>query len=159
LLLLRLPAQADRLTEQRRQYDQARAALERGDLERFNSLRSALTDYPLYPYLGMEPLRKSLDRAPRGAMAPIRRCRIALPAASSIKATWLKRLRAEGDWPRLRRHLDADSLTAELECPLVLQDWNEGKVEQARERARELWTVGHSQPDACTPLFERWRAS
>lgn len=159
LLLLSLPAQADRLTEQRRQYDQARAALERGDMERFNSLRSGLTDYPLYPYLVMESLRKRLDRAPHGEIEHFLSRHGDLPAASSIKATWLKRLRAEGDWPRLRRHLDADSLTAELECPLVLQDWNEGKVEQARERARELWTVGHSQPDACTPLFERWRAS
>src|SRR5690554_7836833 len=92
LLLLSLPAQADRLTEQRRQYDQARAALERGDMERFNSLSSALTDYPLYPYLVMESLRKRLDRAPHGEIEQFLSRHGDLPAASSIKATWLKRL-------------------------------------------------------------------
>src|SRR5690606_28886917 len=110
LLLLSLPAQADRLTEQRRQYDQARAALERGDMERFNSLLSWLSYSPRCPSRVMESLRMRLHRARHGEIEQCPSRLGALPGASSIKATWITRLRAEGDCPRLRRHLDADSL-------------------------------------------------
>ena len=64
LLLASLPAQATVLSEQRRQYDQAQAALARGDIARFDALRAGLTTYPLYPYLLLESLRKRLDHAP-----------------------------------------------------------------------------------------------
>ena len=45
LLLVGQPAQADRLEDQRRQYDQAQAALTRGEHARFEALKSQLRDY------------------------------------------------------------------------------------------------------------------
>ncbi|MFA5677862.1 MAG: transglycosylase SLT domain-containing protein [Pseudomonas sp.] len=158
LLLFSLPAQADRLAEQRRQYDQAQAALTRGDEARFNTLKGGLTDYPLYPYLLLESLRKRLDHAPHAEVEQFLTSHGDLPAARSLKNNWLKRLLAEQDWARLRKHMDPESLTAELECPLVMQMWRDGQSEQAKQRATALWTVGQSQPNACDPLFERWRA-
>ena len=44
LLLTSQTVHADRLSEQRRQYDQAQAALARGDQASFNSLKRGLTD-------------------------------------------------------------------------------------------------------------------
>src|SRR5690554_6222358 len=159
LMLASLPAQADRLSEQRRQYDQAQSALARGDHARFQSLKAGLSDYPLYPYLQLESLRKRLDHAPHQEIEQFLTTHGDLPAAAGLKSNWLKRLVKEQDWPRLRRHVDQDSLTAELECPLVMQMWHESKSEQAMLRARELWTVGQSQPNVCDPLFQRWIAA
>ena len=159
LLLTSLPAQADRLSEQRRQYDQAQSALARGDNARFQSLKAGLSDYPLYPYLLLESLRKRLDHAPHQEIEQFLVTHGDLPAAGSLRNSWLKRLLKEQDWPRLRRHVDQDSLSAELECPLVMQMWREGQSTQAMQRAQELWTVGQSQPKACDPLFQRWIAA
>ena len=159
LLSVGQPAHADRLTEQRRQYDQAQSALARGDHARFEALKAQLRDYPLYPYLLLESLRQRIDHAPHREIEQFLSTHGDLPAARSIKNSWFKRLPKEQDWARLRKHADPASLTAEIECPLVMQTWREGKVQQAMERARELWTVGQSQPNDCDPLFERWRAA
>lgn len=159
LILVGLPAQADRLEDQRRQYDQAQAALARGDLARFETLKSQLRDYPLYPYLLLESLRKRINHAPHAEIEQFLSTHGDLPAANGLKNSWLKRLRDEQDWERLRKHADPTSLSAEIECPLVMQTWREGRTDQAMARARELWTVGQSQPSECDPLFERWRAA
>lgn len=157
LLLSSLPAQAS-LSVQRSQYDQAQAALARGDIARFNTLKAGLTDYPLYPYLLLESLRGRVDHAPHSEIEQFLTRHGDLPASQNLKNTWFKRLVAEQDWARLRKHMDPESLSAELECPLVMQMWREGQSDQAQKRAAELWTVGQSQPNACNPLFERWRA-
>lgn len=159
LLLASLPVQADRLTEQRRQYDQAKAALSKGDNARFEQLYSQLNGYPLRPYLALESLRKRLDYAAPSEVEQFLSSHGDLPAARGLKQTWFKRLLKEQDWSRLRQHMDPDSLTAELECPLMLQMWREGKTDAAMQRAGELWTVGQSQPNSCDPLFERWIAA
>lgn len=159
LLLASLPAQANTLSAQRSQYDQAQAALARGDIARFDALKAGLTNYPLYPYLLLDSLRKRLEHAPHWEIEQFLSSHGDLPAAQSLKRTWFKRLVKEQDWARLRKHMDPDSLSAELECPLVMQTWREGKQEQAMQRAGELWTVGQSQPNVCDPLFERWRAA
>jgi len=156
LMLAGLPVQADRLSDQRLQYDQAQSALARGDHSQFQRLKANLSDYPLYPYLLLESLRKRLDHAPHQEIEQFLTAHGDLPAARGLKQNWLQRLAKEQDWERLRRHVDADSLTAELECPLVMQMWREGRTEQAMQRTRELWTVGQSQPNACDPLFQRW---
>lgn len=159
LLLISLPVHADRLTEQRHQYDQAKVALAKGDTSRFNALNNQLKSYPLQPYLELASLRKRLDYASHSEVEHFLSAHGDLPAARGLKQTWFKRLLKEQDWPRLRKHMDPDSLTAELECPLVMQDWTEGKTETSMRRARELWTVGHSQPNNCDPLFNRWIAA
>ena len=159
LLLANLPAQATVLSAQRTLYDQAQAALASGDTARFDALKAGLTHYPLYPYLQLASLRAHLDSAEHREIEQFLSAHGDLPAARSLKSNWLKRLAREQDWTRLRKHMDPDSLTAELECPLVMQSWREGKQQQAMQRARELWTVGQSQPNACDPLFERWRAA
>ena len=156
LMLTSLPAQADRLSDQRRQYDQAQSALARGDNAEFQRLKAGLGDYPLYPYLLLNSLRKRLDHAPHQEVEQFLTAHGDLPTARGLKQDWLQRLAKEQEWERLRRHVDADSLTAELECPLVMQTWREGRTEQAMQRTRELWTVGKSQPDICDPLFQRW---
>lgn len=160
LLMLSLSAQAEKLSEQRQQYDQALSALAREDTARFDSLKSSLVDYPLYPYLLQNSLRKRLDTAPHQEIEHFLSTYADLPAANALKNTWLKRLLAEQDWRRLRKHLSQDNLeNAELECPIAIQMWHEGQQDQAMQRAQALWTVGRSQPNVCNPLFERWMAA
>lgn len=159
LLLISLPLQADQLANQRQQYDQAKVALAKGDTARFNTLKEQLKNYPLQPYLELASLRKRLDYAPHHEIEGFLSAHGDLPAARGLKQTWFKRLLKEQNWSLLRKHMDPESLTAELECPLVMQAWKEGKTETSMQRARDLWTVGHSQPNNCDPLFDRWMAA
>ncbi|MGB5777165.1 MAG: hypothetical protein WBP89_21145, partial [Sedimenticolaceae bacterium] len=50
LSLAGVPAAAD-LIDQRTNFEKAEKALQRGELDEFDRLRTGLRDYPLYPYL------------------------------------------------------------------------------------------------------------
>ncbi|WP_304638455.1 transglycosylase SLT domain-containing protein [Pseudomonas sp.] len=150
-------AKADpRLQAQRLSYDQAMAALKAGQMERYRSLKSGLTDYPLYPYLLLEELSRR-DKPPHQEVENFLIAHGDLPAAQRYKNEWLRRLARDGEWTMFRRNYDEASQDAGLDCQVTNQMWREGNVAQAKQRATELWTVGRSQPKDCDPLFERWR--
>ena len=60
-------AHAASLTEQRRLYDQAKAALAKGNSAPYMASRSALRDYPLEPYLAYDELTHRLKSASNGS--------------------------------------------------------------------------------------------
>lgn len=142
-----------RLEAQRRDYDQAMRALKQGQHSHYLQLKQGLRDYPLYSYLLLEEIRQKNPPADHEVQAFLV-TQGDLPAAQGIKKQWLQRLAKESKWELLRKHYDSDSQSTELDCQLALQMWRDGDAKVARQRATELWTVGHSQPDACDPLFE-----
>ncbi|MEH6388304.1 transglycosylase SLT domain-containing protein [Pseudomonas profundi] len=133
-------------------------ALKQGQHSRYLQLKQGLRDYPLYSYLLLEEIKQQDAPADHEVQAFLV-TQGDLPAAQGIKNKWLQRLAKTGKWDLLRKHYDTDSQSTELDCQLTLQMWREGDASLARQRATELWTVGHSQPDACDPLFEKWRAA
>nr|WP_256669850.1 transglycosylase SLT domain-containing protein [Pseudomonas sp. OIL-1] len=133
-------------------------ALKQGQHSRYLQLKQGLRDYPLYAYLLLEEIKQQDAPADHEVQAFLV-TQGDLPAAQGIKNKWLQRLAKTGKWDLLRKHYDTDSQSTELDCQLTLQMWREGDASLARQRATELWTVGHSQPDACDPLFEKWRAA
>lgn len=147
-----------RLESQRQSYDQAMKALKQGQHSRYLQLKQGLRDYPLYAYLLLEEIKQQDAPADHEVQAFLV-TQGDLPAAQGIKNNWLQRLAKQGKWDLLRKHYDTDSQSTELDCQLTLHMWREGNATLARQRATELWTVGHSQPDACDPLFEKWRAA
>lgn len=156
VLLLSTSAAADRLADQRRQYDQAMSALKSGQMTRYQQLKPALSDYPLYPYL----LLAEINRLAQPSTEQLERFVTEhgdLPTAQGLKNKWLRQLARQGNWSTLRAHYDEASQDAGLDCQLTLQDWRESNAERAMQRATELWTVGRSQPKDCDPLFERWK--
>jgi len=158
-LVVAFPVHADRLGEQRVQYDQAMSALKAGQIQRYQGLLPNLQDYPLYPYLLLEELNKRRNTASLQEIESFLAAHGDLPGAQALKTSWLLRLAREGQWDKLRQHYDSASQNASLDCHLTLQQWHAGDRQQAMEKARELWTVGRSQPNDCDPLFERWRSA
>lgn len=156
LLSASLPVQAD-IQQQRQTYDQAMAALKAGQQQRYANLLPGLRDYPLYPYLLLESLQTRVKTASHQEIEDFLVSHGDLPFAQRLKNVWLRRLVREGDWSRLRKNYDTASQAAEFDCQLALQSWREGNQSAAMSRAAELWTVGRSQPNACDPLFDRWR--
>ncbi|MFN3582126.1 MAG: transglycosylase SLT domain-containing protein [Pseudomonas sp.] len=159
-LLISTSTLADRAQQQRQQYDQAMSALKSGQLQRYESLKAGLSDYPLYPYLLLESLNQRSKTASHQELEAFFVAHGDLPTAQRLKNEWFRRLAREGQWERLKKNYDTDSQQAGVDCQLTLQRWREGGDQaQAMAQAEALWTVGRSQPNECNALFERWRAA
>ncbi|SDU00309.1 transglycosylase SLT domain-containing protein [Halopseudomonas salegens] len=156
-LCIVLPAQADRLQQQRTLYDQTMSRLSKGQsLDPNGHAASGLQDYPLYPYLVMKDLENRLNNATTQEVEAFLISHGDLPQAQRLKNRSLQLLASRGDFARLRAHYDSDSQNTELDCKLALDLWSSDRS-KAMEQAATLWTVGRSQPNACDPLFQRWR--
>lgn len=156
-LCIALPAQADRLAQQRALYDQTLSRLNQGEsLDKGVLQAGLLRDYPLTPYLQLKDLENRLEQASPAEVEAFLLSHGDLPQAQRLKNRWLEQLAARGDFARLRAHYDAASQKTELDCKLALDLWAQAPA-QAMQQAAELWTVGRSQPQACNPLFVRWR--
>ena len=157
-LLASQSLQADTL-QQRQQYDQAMAALKGGQMQRYESLKGQLRDYPLYPYLLLEALKQRGNAVSHQEMQNFFIAHGDLPTAQRVKNDWLRRLARDGEWRQLNENYDTASQDAGINCQIAFQRWREGNQAEAMQRAGELWTVGRSQPKDCDPLFDRWRAA
>ena len=150
----------DPLAGQRTRFLEARAALKKADLRRFETLADSLADYPLYSYLDYARLRARLGTADTAQVRAFLDTWAEQPLAARLRRVWLRRLGQAGRW---RDYLDfyTPQASVTLQCyrlraELALRPRRRLEV---LERALPLWLVGHSQPDACDPLFDALYAS
>ena len=87
-------AHAASLTEQRRLYDQAKAALAKGNSAPYMASRSALRDYPLEPYLAYDELTHRLKSASNEEVERFLTEHGDLPQIGWLKLRWLRLLPA-----------------------------------------------------------------
>ena len=160
-LALSIPAAADddlQLRDARQRFLEARKALRDGDDARFDALASQLRDYPLHLYLRYWRLERELDALSADAVTAALEELAATPLEKQLRGAWLARLAREGRWGAyLRFHRPGFGTTATCRYHDALR--REGQLELAWEGARRLWLVGRSQPKACDPLFDAWRAA
>ncbi len=150
----------DPLAGQRARFLEARAALKKADLRRFERLAGGLRDYPLYSYLDYARLRGRLGSADPQQVRAFLDTWADQPLAARLRRAWLRRLGRAGRWrDYLAFYTPQTSVTLQcyrLRAELALQPDRRLSV---LERAVPLWLVGHSQPDACDPLFDALYAS
>ncbi len=149
--------QSDSLLEgHRKTFRQARSALYRGDLSRFERLSKGLQDYPLYPYLRYAFLRRYLSsRVTHQDVMDFLQQWDGTPLAERLRDAWLNKLAQRGEWTRYLELFkpDGDSKRACFEARALLDT---GEKEKAMTMAERLWLVGVSQPKACDPVFSVW---
>ncbi|MDX2313778.1 MAG: transglycosylase SLT domain-containing protein [Gammaproteobacteria bacterium] len=143
--------------EQRGRFLQAESALRQSDIPRFHSLRDALKDYPLYPYLEFADISRRLGSAGDGEIEDFLTRYSDTPLAWRLRRTWLKRLAQRGNW---QKYLDVyeQSSNATLRCQWLRALINADQADKAMPYVAELWLVGRSQPPACDPVFKAWRS-
>ncbi len=162
ILLILLPAQqsaADSLDRQRDDFLRAETALRSGDTKTFKQLKQKLAAYPLYGYLDYWALKRRLKQATPTEVRTFFQRYNDQPIATRLRISWLKQLARRGDWknylafywPQTSVSLQCYEIRARLELG---QD-----REAALDDALKLWLVGHSQPDACNPVFRQLSAS
>lgn len=143
------------ITQQRRIYQQALDHLTAGRTSQFRAARTALDDYVLAPYLDYYHIKTRLASVSDAAMAEFQARHGDLPAAGILHHRWLEHLGARRQWQRLIDNY-RPSADAKLRCYYRRALLAQGRREEALAPVAELWTVAHSQPKACDPLFAVW---
>ncbi|MFP6863387.1 transglycosylase SLT domain-containing protein [Pseudomonas sp.] len=151
-------AQAATLTQQRQYYDQAKAALAKGDKGPYQRYASALRDYPLEPYLAYDELTARLKWASNDEIEKFLAEHGDLPQISWMKLRWLRWLAERGEWKTFINYYDPTLNFTELDCLYGQYQLSHGMRAEGNATAEKLWLVGKSQPNACDPLFALWAA-
>lgn len=151
-------AQAAILTQQRQYYDQAKAALAKGDKGPYQRYASALRDYPLEPYLAYDELTARLKWASNDEIEKFLAEHGDLPQISWMKLRWLRWLAERGEWKTFINYYDPALNFTELDCLYGQYQLSHGMRAEGNATAEKLWLVGKSQPNACDPLFALWAA-
>lgn len=156
-LLLQMHAvMADTLEVQRAQYRAAFSALTHGDAKPFERHRRSLQDYPLYPYLELEELRRHLSSAnPREIDGFLTRYADQLPA-SRLRLAWLQTLQSQQRWSEYLRYYVDDPAAIERRCVQAWALTQTGQKTEAQQRISALWLSPRSLPKSCDPLFQAW---
>ena len=152
LALIATNADAAGLYKQREQYMQARHALAVGDVKDFQYLASQLEDYPLYPYLRYEELRRRMSNAPEKDIRAFLDNYSYIPAARRIRQAWLDELMKRGQHNKFQQYYEGGNNAAH-NCFDLQARMNSGDAPEAIEEIKAFWLVGTSQPNQCDPLF------
>lgn len=135
---------------------QAETALKKGDNKNYFLLTEQLKEYPLYPYLQYQWLKKNLNQENKVKhfLEQYQSSRYTSP----LKRKWLYRLAKNKQWQTFLEFYSATSDTS-LNCYYHQAQFKTGEKQAALTGAAKLWSVGKSQPKACNPLFSQLKKS
>jgi soluble lytic murein transglycosylase len=150
------PALAD-LEQQRQDFLAAEGALKTGRVQEFNQLISKLTDYPLYPYLLYEQIRRDISSKHEDRILWFLDEYSSTPLADRLRQQWLEYLAGKSSWQKLVRDYRGP-YTQSLQCSYARALMENGQTEKAWEEAEKLWLHGRSRPKECDPVFHGWRS-
>jgi soluble lytic murein transglycosylase len=119
-------------------------------------LADQLKEYPLYPYLQYQWLKKHLDyeKQIKHFLEQHKSSRY----ADKLKRKWLSHLAKHKQWPLFLQYYSTTS-SASLNCYRHIAQFHTGSKQAALDGAKKLWTVGYSQPRQCDPLFKQLKKS
>ena len=140
----------------RKLFLQAETALRKGDNKNYFLLTEQLKEYPLYPYLQYQWLKKNLNQENKVKhfLEQYQSSRYTSP----LKRKWLYRLAKNKQWQTFLEFYSTTSDTS-LNCYYHQAQFKTGEKQAALTGAAKLWSVGKSQPKACNPLFSQLKKS
>jgi soluble lytic murein transglycosylase len=137
----------------------AKAAFDRGDRPRLESLAPRLAGHVLEPYVGYWSLKLRLDTAADDDVRDYLRRWSGTPLADRLRIEWLKSLGKRAQWSTFGvEYQPAANEDAELACYAV-QYRRQHSGDAALAAAKPLWFSGQASPESCEPLFAALIAS
>ncbi len=149
-------ASESHLVSQRKEFLLAEKSLQKKQGRQFFSQLEQLKDYPLYPYLKYQWIKRKL-----GQSAKIKQFLKEHPDtryASLLNHAWLMHLGKNKDWPDFLQYYN-DSSNTKLQCFHLRAKYQTGAKTEALIAAKRLWVVGKSQPGECDPIFNALKNS
>lgn len=150
------PPSEEQLAELRALFVEAEEVLADGDEDDFFELAGQLEQYPLYPYLQYQWLRKNLEQEDQVKHFLDRHQ--SSRYAGLLKSRWLYHLASNKQWQTYLQYYTGSS-DSSLQCYYHTAQLNTGNRQAALNGAKKLWIVGRSQPRSCDPLFKELQAS
>ena len=153
---LRTP-QEKLIKQQRQHYLQARDALRRGHMVNYRKYRDRLYGYPLASHLDYYELSRRLRRLPHKQVDEFLEAQQGSYLANRLLKRWLFILAKRQRWNDYRTYYQEGLGSTQLTCHQLNARLNTGDPTALTE-VEALWNVKYSQPDECTPVFNRWIA-
>ncbi len=144
---------ADKLSQQRVRFESAYEALQTKNFKKFRQLSASLQNYPLYYFLHYQYLKQRLKKVRSSKIRTFLRRYGNTYFGESLHRDWLKQLAKRGHWKTFMWEYTPQKST-ELQCHYAQARLKTKQNRQATiNDAKNLWLVGISQPEACTPVF------
>ena len=147
------------VTQQRNLYNQAKLALSKNDASVYLNNSAALRNYPLTSYLAYDELTQRLPTASSNEIEKFLLEHGDLPQINWMKLRWLRLLSERQQWPLFLKYYSPELNFIELDCRFARYQLQSGQSQAAFATAEKLWLSAQSQPNACDPLFDTWRAA
>lgn len=141
------------IEEQRKQYQDAKKALQAGNLTKFTTLAENLTDYPLHPYLRYNYLQPRLHKVNADEIREFIEQHDDFLLTDQLRTQWLRHLARTGQWQIFLDNYTPQQDTT-LQCYQLLARIKTGNLTYLLEDTRTLWLAGKSQPSQCDPAFD-----
>ncbi len=135
---------------------QAEKLLKKNKKAKYFLLADQLKEYPLYPYLQYQWLKKHLDNETQIKL--FLEQHKSSRYADKLKRKWLPHLAKHKKWPLYLQYYSKTSNTG-LNCYYHIAQFHTGNKQAALDGAKKLWAVGYSQPRKCDPLFKQLKQS
>ncbi|MBX2823518.1 MAG: lytic transglycosylase domain-containing protein [Gammaproteobacteria bacterium] len=145
-------ATSDALTPEQDQFIAARKALDAGELARFETLSSGLTDYPIYRYLEYEKLKRDfkreVDRSAIGKLNQFEQRFKDEDLTRRLTRQLQKRFVEQEDW-EIFLALSRSRVAATMDCALTRARFETGQLTDFDETATDLWIRGRTKDSVC----------
>ena len=161
LFVLILPlqvTQASKLTieQQRKEFLRIEKLIQQNKFEQFFQQSRALKDYPLYPALQYQWLKKHLHQSDN--IKTFLKDYAQTRYAGLLNHHWKFYLGRHRQWKQFLQQYTTTKNTR-LQCYYYRAKYNTGVKKEALLGAKKLWVVGKSQPNECDPLFKVFKTS
>jgi soluble lytic murein transglycosylase len=140
----------EELAALRQLFLKAETALSKGNDASYFKLADQLTEYPMYPYLQYQWLRKHLGRERQ--VKEFLEQHASSRYAGILKRKWLYHLAKKKQWQTFLQFYSETS-DRSLNCYYHRAQFKTGDKQAALNGAKDMWSAGFSQPKACDPLF------
>lgn len=147
------------LSEQRRDYAQAREAFRSGDTAQYQRLRAQLDDYPLAIYLDYYQLARKGSAVPAAEAQQFLEHSADSPLALRYLGSYLRATGKARQWQDFLHVMPEEPNSVDLKCYFFRAQLAQGDRSLAWDGASRLWVEGKSQPSACDPLFTAWQGA
>lgn len=149
--LLLAVASTSTLEQQRKEFLALEKLSYKKNSQAFFKRAENLKDYPLYPYLQYQWLKKHLSETDK--VKAFLELHKKTRYAGLLKYKWQMHLAKNKQWAEYIKQYSATNNT-KLQCYYYRAQYNAGAKKEALLGAKKLWVVGKSQPNECNAVFK-----
>jgi soluble lytic murein transglycosylase len=148
--------QAHALTSQQQRYLDARQALDRNQLDKYQALRQKLADYPLTVYLDYHATIDSIVQSPGNTALNAINQFDTTPLYNNVRYRYLLNAGKRQRWHDFLVISPDTPNDVRLQCYYYQAQVDAGNKEMAYKGVERLWVYGYSRPKECDAVINQW---